>query len=171
MAAVNNRYQLKITGTGSLKSAGSRIVRIPPSATTSSISNQVCHLFDVPTSSKLLVYEQEQPSDDIDNSEPLLISVTLEDIMAGVQQYYANGCDQSFLVTTKPSVLLDAKAEQHCSLTDSAAKSNSEVKSGAQRVVKPWVRMLDAEWPKHTPRCVQELYIVDYITCSYAVVA
>jgi hypothetical protein len=155
MSAPHNRYQLKLVGTGSLSTAGSKIVRITQSATLASMTAQICHLFDVPVRSKLLIYEVE-PTDTVDVGscdEPMLVSVTLEDILIGVQQYYAHGCDDSFLATNQPCVLLDAKDATSSSLTDSADKSNAEVKSRV-RQPKAWVRVLDAAWPKHTPRYV-----------------
>jgi hypothetical protein len=156
------RYQLTLEGTGSLAGLGSKVIRIPQQGRTELIHEQICALFDVQKDSSLLLYELEvQDVEHTGAAEPLHVCVSLDDIVTGVTAWYANDFMDTFLATSKPNVLVDARRsaaaiasmdQQIPSGSTLKAPSSDDSKQSKSRVQRGWVRLLDAIWPKHMPR-------------------
>jgi hypothetical protein len=146
------RYQLKLIGHGNLQRAGTHVIRITANATASSVEEQVKELFELPRDARIRVFEAG--IDDVEESgqHPTLVSVSLQELVGGVLDFFKNEMEPSFLATSKPEVLVDT-VRVPVVRSATATSSKGTTKEGGY-LPKTWTPLLDKIWPFCIPRCV-----------------
>jgi hypothetical protein len=151
------RYQLKVIGYGKLQHAGTHVLRITPNATTTSVEEQVKELFDLPHDARVKVFESG--IDDVDecSQQATIVSISMQELVQGVLDYFSNDMEQSFLATSKPEILVDVVA-QPTAKPATATSSKTTSKGSREYTPKTWTPTLDEMWPFCIPRYVQDCH-------------
>ena len=97
---------------------------------------------------------------------PLLVAVSMQDLVQGVLDYFANDMDPCLLATSKPIVLVDAAVPAVTSATvtgmdltggsasigTTTTKATNVTKALGPYKPKPFAKLLDTVWPFTIPR-------------------